>query len=211
MKEYKNRDQPCWITWKGFEHAAFGLVFKHLPCDPSNVWLSEQIQPVNMVTIPASCCYCHFLKPMQNIYKAKLWVGSPMMQLTFIIYHRSFFAGISFTIKIICRISVLTSSSAAYLPKHYICTSSWENWIFAYAKIKTQINCAVTAQLINVLVFATWIVQSLFLLYPTFQASSLFLRLYRPVCVRLSDPEAQFSCITSHIGVAAFLALNTPE
>ena len=26
-----------WITRKGFEHAACGLVFKHLPRDPSNV------------------------------------------------------------------------------------------------------------------------------------------------------------------------------
>ena len=27
-----------WITWKVFEHAACGLVFKHLPRDPSNVF-----------------------------------------------------------------------------------------------------------------------------------------------------------------------------
>ena len=26
-----------WVTQKGFEHAACGLVFKHLPLDPSNV------------------------------------------------------------------------------------------------------------------------------------------------------------------------------
>ena len=32
---------PCtnilWITPKGFEHAAFGLVFKCLPSDPLNI------------------------------------------------------------------------------------------------------------------------------------------------------------------------------
>ena len=27
----------CWITLKGFDPAAFGLVFKHLPHDPANV------------------------------------------------------------------------------------------------------------------------------------------------------------------------------
>ena len=35
-----------------------------------------------------------------------------------------------------------------------------ENWIFAYAKIKVQISCAVTAQ-ISAFVFATQIEQSL--------------------------------------------------
>ena len=40
-----------------------------------------------------------------------------------------------------------------------------------------------TAQLIRAFVFATQIVQFLFFLNPKFQASSLFLKLYRPVCV----------------------------
>ena len=47
----------------------------------------------------------------------------------------------------------------------------WENRIFAYAKTKAQISCAVTAQLISAFVFTTHIVQSLYLLNPKFQAS----------------------------------------
>ena len=52
--------------------------------------------------------------------------------------------------------------------------ATWENWLFAYAKTKTQISA---------FVFATRIVQSLFFLNPKFQASSQLLWLYRPVCV----------------------------
>ena len=62
---------------------------------------------------------------------------------------------------------------------------------FAYAKTKTQISCAVTAQLIIAFVFATQIVQSLFFLNPKFQASSHLLLLYGPVCV--GSPEDRFS------------------
>ena len=51
----------------------------------------------------------------------------------------------------------------------------------AYAKTKAQISCAVTAQLISAFVFATRIVQFLSYLYMNFQASSLLLRLYRPI------------------------------
>ena len=54
----------------------------------------------------------------------------------------------------------------------------------SYAKTKTQISCAVTAQLISAFVFAMQIVQYLFFLNPKFQASSHLLRLYRLVCVR---------------------------
>ena len=54
---------------------------------------------------------------------------------------------------------------------------------FAYAKTKAQISFAVTAKLISAFVFATRIVLFLFFLNPKFQASSLLLRLYRPVCV----------------------------
>ena len=53
---------------------------------------------------------------------------------------------------------------------------------FAYAKIKVQISFTVTAKLISAFVFATWMVQFLFFLNLKFQASSLLLRLYRPVC-----------------------------
>ena len=55
--------------------------------------------------------------------------------------------------------------------------ASRENQIFANAKTKVQISCVVTAQLISTFVFATWIEQSLLMLNPKFQASSLFLRL----------------------------------
>ena len=57
------------------------------------------------------------------------------------------------------------------------------NWIFAYAKTKAQITCAVTAQLISAFVLATRIVQFIFYLYPNLQASGSFLRLYIPICV----------------------------
>ena len=49
---------------------------------------------------------------------------------------------------------------------------------------RSAVQWKVTAQLISALVFATWIVQPLFNLYSKFQASSIFLRLYRPVCVK---------------------------
>ena len=54
---------------------------------------------------------------------------------------------------------------------------------FAYAKIKAQISCAVTAQLISAFVFANRIVQSLYYLNPKFQASSHLLWLNSMVCV----------------------------
>ena len=53
---------------------------------------------------------------------------------------------------------------------------------------------AVTEKLISVFVFATRIVQFLFYLNPKFQASSSFLCLYRPVCVRpVRKPHCWFS------------------
>ena len=51
-------------------------------------------------------------------------------------------------------------------------------------KTKTQISFAVTAKLISAFVFATLIVQSLYLLNQKFQASSYLLWLYSPVCVK---------------------------
>ena len=56
--------------------------------------------------------------------------------------------------------------------------------LFVYAKTKTQIRCAVTAQLISAFVFAIRIVQSFYFLNPKFQASSYHLWLHSPVCVR---------------------------
>ena len=66
---------------------------------------------------------------------------------------------------------------------------------FAYAKTKTQISCAVTAQLISAFVIASQIVQSLYLLNPMFQASSHLLWLYSPICV----VEDTFSHFAPHI------------
>ena len=53
----------------------------------------------------------------------------------------------------------------------------------------------VTAKLISAFVFATRIVQFLFYINPKFQASSSFLRLYRPVCV---GPVRKPHCWFSH-------------
>ena len=58
------------------------------------------------------------------------------------------------------------------------------------AKTNWQISGALTAQLINIPVFATQIVQSLFYLYPKFQASTFLMGLYRPVC---NGPGQDFS------------------
>ena len=80
-----------------------------------------------------------------------------------------------------------------------IWAASSENRIIAYAKTKAQISCTVTAQLISVFVFATWIAQFLFYYIPKFQASSLLLWLYRPVCVRPGRnlQKSVFSCRSS--------------
>ena len=51
-------------------------------------------------------------------------------------------------------------------------------------KTKAQISFAVTAKLISDFVFTTRIEQFLFFLKKKFQSSRLFLKVYRPVCVR---------------------------
>ena len=57
-----------------------------------------------------------------------------------------------------------------------------------------QISFAVTAKLINAIVFATWIVLFLLYLNRKLQASSSFLCSYRPVCVRpVRKPHCWFS------------------
>ena len=74
------------------------------------------------------------------------------------------------------------------------------NMILAYVKAKAQISCAVTAQLISAFDSATWIVQSFFFLNLKFQASSLFSRLYRSVCVGPSrNFKERFSRVTAHM------------
>ena len=71
--------------------------------------------------------------------------------------------------------------------------------ILAYAKAKAQISFTVTAKLISAFVFATLIVQFLFFVNPKFQASSLLLRLYRSVCVRLGRKPLRTSFLTSQL------------
>ena len=73
--------------------------------------------------------------------------------------------------------------------------ATWENQQSAFAKTKTQISFAVTAKLISAFVFATRIVHFLFFLNPKFQASSLLLCLYSPVCV---GPGRKPHCWFSH-------------
>ena len=63
--------------------------------------------------------------------------------------------------------------------------------MFAIAKTKTQISFAVTAKLISAYVFATQIVQSLYLLNSKFQASSSVLWLYSPVCLGAGQNQNQ--------------------
>ena len=65
---------------------------------------------------------------------------------------------------------------------------------FAYAKAKTQISCAVTAQLISVFVFATQIVQSLFFLNTNFKPLAIFCDCTaRFVSDLVGNPEDPFS------------------
>ena len=67
-------------------------------------------------------------------------------------------------------------------------------WDYCLAKTMVQISCAVTAQLISTFIFATRIVQLLLFLNPEFQASSLFLRLYKACLYRiwLETPKTGF-------------------
>ena len=65
---------------------------------------------------------------------------------------------------------------------------------------EAQISFAVTAKLISAFVFATWIVQFLFYLYPKFQASSSFLSLYSLICVGpVRKPHCWFSHEAAHL------------
>ena len=65
--------------------------------------------------------------------------------------------------------------------------------------MRKQRRRSVTAKLISAFVFATWIVQSLFYLYPKFQASSTFLCLCILVCVGpVRKPHCWFSHEMAH-------------
>ena len=76
------------------------------------------------------------------------------------------------------------------------------------AKSKVQISCAVTAQLISTFDFATQIVQFLFFLNPKFPASSLFLRLYRPVLFRPVGKIPKTGFLASQL-ISAYSVLTT--
>ena len=81
-----------------------------------------------------------------------------------------------------------------------IWAATWENRIFAYAKTKTQISCAVTAQLISVFVFATRIVQSLYFLNPKLWASShLQYCPARFVSDLVGNPKDRSSDVAAHL------------
>ena len=74
------------------------------------------------------------------------------------------------------------------------------NRLFAYAKTKTQISCAVTAQLISAFVFASQIVHFLYYLNPKFQASSHIQWQHSPfVSDLVGNPEDLFSHDEAHI------------
>ena len=73
-----------------------------------------------------------------------------------------------------------------------------ENRIFAYAKTKAQISCAVTVKLISTFVFATRIVQFLFFL--NFKGLANFCSCTcRFVSEAGANPEKQFSCDAAQI------------
>ena len=73
---------------------------------------------------------------------------------------------------------------------------------FAYAKIKAHISFTVTAKLISVFDFATWIVQFIFVLSLKFTASSHLLCLHSSVCVRtVRKPHCWFSHDMAHTGL----------
>ena len=89
-------------------------------------------------------------------------------------------------------------------------TVSRENLLFTYKyeKIKAQISCAVTAQLISAFVFATSIESYLFFINPKFQAFTHLLSLYSSICVELiENPEDRFSRDATHVLTNTMLLL----
>ena len=69
----------------------------------------------------------------------------------------------------------------------------------AYAKTKVQISCAVTAQLISVLSFATRIVRFLFSFYPNVQASSFSVTMQAGLYQTWLEPLIVVFCEKAHI------------
>ena len=83
--------------------------------------------------------------------------------------------------KLFIQQNMVTISGKHY--KHYN-MSHTRKPDFCLCANKATDHCAVTAQLISTFVFVTPIVQFLLYLYPKFQDSNFFLRLYRPIFVR---------------------------
>ena len=74
---------------------------------------------------------------------------------------------------------------------------------FVYAKTRTQISCAVTAQLISAFVFASWIEQSLYFLNRNFTPLAILCGCTaRLVSDLVGKPEVRFSCVAAHIACA---------
>ena len=81
--------------------------------------------------------------------------------------------------------------------------------LFAYAKTKTQISCAVTAQLLSAFVSAIRIVQSIYYLNPKCQASSHLMCVYSLVLSDLvENPKVWFSHYEAHLFYGGFRYLN---
>ena len=103
-------------------------------------------------------------------------------------------------------ISLETCISIASMLLVHICMCTWQTakcflygsyepgrekiGFFAYTKTKAQISFAVTAKLISAFVFAIQIVQSLYCLYPKFQASGCTAQFVSDV---VGNPEDRFS------------------
>ena len=78
------------------------------------------------------------------------------------------------------------------------------------AKTKTQISCAVTAQLISAFVFATRIAQSFQSLSPKFQAYSYLLCMYRPVCV-IPGRKTKSLVFSWEVSFVSFIPVKMPQ
>ena len=125
------------------------------------------------------------------------------LRLCFRICKRPVFSGRSSYLTVIMEIRLFTFCYIQIWP-FVIRATSGENLLFAYAKTKVQISCAVTPQLISAFVSASQIAQSLYFLNPKFQASS-HLQLYIPVFVgRGRKLEDRFSSDAAHFHTIRF-------
>ena len=91
---------------------------------------------------------------------------------------------------------ILSISSFPHFSIYFTSISAMpcENQIFAYAKSKTPISCAITAQPISIFVFTSWIVQSLFFLYKKF-----LVFFSNAVSDLIGSPKGPFSRDAAHV------------